>query len=116
MSLSKVLTDSHSTSSLLVTAVASAALIGGLAAYITSYPSNSDRQEGQGEDEEPLSPSKSLRDHEEKKFGRIVRSSRLKQQDSIMMGEMPDIPEDEEVDVTQIMQYEIDRQKRKQKQ
>jgi len=31
------------------------------------------------------------------------------------MGEMPEIPEDEEVDVTQIMQYEIDRQKRKQK-
>jgi hypothetical protein len=116
MSLSKVLTDSHSTSALLVTAAASAALIGGLAALITSYPGKSDRQEGQGEDEEPQSPSKSLRDHEEKKVGRIVRSSRLKQQDSIMMGEMPDIPEDEEVDVTQIMQYEIDRQKRKQKQ
>ena len=43
MSLSKVLTDSHSTSALLVTAAASAALIGGLAALITSYPGKSDR-------------------------------------------------------------------------
>ena len=42
MSLSKVLADNHSTSALLVTAVASAALIGGLAAFISSYPSKSD--------------------------------------------------------------------------
>ena len=118
MSLSKVLTDSHSTSALLVTAAASAALLGGLAAYISTYPGGggkSDRQE-EGEEVPSLSPSKSLRDHEQKKVGRIVRSSRLKQQDSIMMSEMADIPEDEEFDVTQIMQYEINRQKRKQKQ
>ena len=118
MSLSKVLTDSHSTSALLVTAAASAALLGGLAAYISTYPGGGGKSDKQDEGEEvpSLSPSKSLRDHEQKKVGRIVRSSRLKQQDSIMMSEMADIPEDEEVDVTQIMQYEIDRQKRKQKQ
>ena len=47
----------------------------------------------------------------------IQRRKTLDQQDSIMLAEeMPGIPEDEEVDVTQIMQYEIDRQKRKQKQ
>jgi hypothetical protein len=33
-----------------------------------------------------------------------------------MMDEMPEIQEDLEIGVTQIMQYEIDRQKRKQKQ
>ena len=62
-----------------------------------------------------LSLIKSLRDHEQKKVGRIVHSSRLKEQDSIMMSEMADIPEDEEVEVLQIMQNEIDRKKRKQK-
>ena len=63
------------------------------------------------------SPGRQLRDHEEKKVGRTVlqRRKTLQAQDSIMMGEMPEIPEDGEVDVTQIMQYEIDRQKRKQK-
>ena len=58
MSLSKVLTDSHSTSALFVTAAASAALLGGLAAYISSYPGGgkSEKQD-EGEEVPSLSPS-----------------------------------------------------------
>jgi len=74
-----------------------------------------------------FSPSgkRTLRDNEEKKVGKLIRRKTIRQQDSVLLGDLPfgesagtlgEIPEDEEVDVTQIMQFEIERQKRKQKQ
>jgi len=73
MSLSKVLSET-SPSSLFLGAAASAALLGGLAAYIsTVHAHNSNDQEKKEDgDEEVVSPGKQLRDREEKKVGRTI--------------------------------------------